>query len=168
MSTRITVSTEVENHTTRRADPSDNWDIGDESGSVTNVTAWLSEDELDTYWTESLCQDLPDHIGVGSTVFAVVVDYSSGCTFGRTGATGQVLNVFDNAEEASKLAEAALAEDDYSFTYNEIEYRRSWVGYFEQLQSLDVWEITVRSGPQNRFYTSYASEERTHGRKVGK
>lgn len=153
--TKIVVTTEVENHVTRVADSDDQWDIGDEEGSVTNVIAYETE-ELQNYYGDSFGKEMD--VEVGGTVYAVVVDYSSGCTFGRTGAQGKVLDVFTDPKEAEDLANAALKPDgyreewggrkvakyDYSFKHNGQEYYRAWVGYFEDLQDLSVWEVQVR------------------------
>lgn len=160
--TFVVVTTEVENRTTRRRDPEDRWDIGDEEGRVTNVTGHVVT-ELQNYYGDSHGKDIPD-LRVGDVVYAVVADYSSGCTFGRTGAQGKVLDFFTDRDEAQALATAALKKDgnrkdwggnnipyfEYSFEFNGVEYSRDWVGYFEDLQSLDVWQVTVRAN----FYQS--------------
>lgn len=153
--TNIVVTTEVENHRTRSPDPNDGWDIGDEEGSVTNVTAYVV-DSLDHYYGDSYGKELD--VEAGGTVYAVVADYSSGCTFGRTGAQGKVLNVYTDPLDAEALAAAALRPEsyverygqkvpqfDYEFTFEGQDYWRSWVGYFEDLQDLSVWEVQVRS-----------------------
>jgi hypothetical protein len=153
--TKVVVTTELENHVTRRSDPDDRWDIGDEEGCVSNVIAYETE-ELQNYYGDSFGKELD--VEVGGIVYAVVVDYSSGCTFGRTGAQGKVLDVFTDPKEAEALAEAALKPDgyrkdwgdrqvptfDFSFEHNGQEYYRDWVGYFEDLQDLSVWEVQVR------------------------
>jgi hypothetical protein len=41
--------------------------------------------------------------------------------------------------------------DKYSFEYNGESYSRSWVGYFERLQEITVWELVVRRNPADPF-----------------
>ncbi len=146
--TVVEFSTSVKDYQTREPDPSDSWDIGDVDGYVDNVTARPS-DELQPYYACSLGKEFPDSVGPGSTLYVVVADYTSGCTFGRTGAQGQVLDAFEDPQEAQALAEAARATTEYNFTYEGVTYRADWMGYFESLSSLDIWEVTV-----NKSYPS--------------
>lgn len=148
---KIVVSAETEVHTTRCADPTDPWDNGDTAGSVSNVQAFLDRHD-GRYYGDSVARDLD--VQIGETVYAVVADYESGSTFGRSGGHAQVLDVFTTLPEAEALLEAAEAppasddySDKYSFTYNGEQYSRSWVGYFERLNSLDIWDIQVREAP---------------------
>lgn len=141
--TKVVVTTSVKDYVTRERDPNDDWDIGDVDGHVDNVSGAIV-DELQTYYGCSLGKEFPDHVKVGTRLYAVVADYTSGCTFGRTGAQGQVLDAFETVEEAMALATVAKAvENDYSFDHNGHTYRADWVGYFEHLQNLDVWEIIL-------------------------
>lgn len=96
--TNIVVTTEVETWTTRRADPNDRWDNGDTAGRVTNVAAWIEEDARHAYFGSSLSKEFPDDVTVGTTLYAVVADYSSGCTFGRDGGHSSVVDVFTSSE----------------------------------------------------------------------
>jgi hypothetical protein len=154
--TNIVVTTEVETWQTRPADPNDSWDQGDTDGRVTNVTAWVEEDAKYSYFGDSLSKEFPDDVTVGTTLYAVVADYSSGSTFGRDGGYSKVLDVFTSSEEAEALYQAAMADpadsrwdSKYSFTYNGKNYYRDWVGYFESLNSLDVWQIVVQGRASN-------------------
>lgn len=140
--TYVVVGTEVSSYMTRQPDPTDDWDCGDTEGHVENVTATLVQ-ELQPYYGDSLGKEFPDHVGVGTTLYAVVADYTDGCTFGRTGCQGKVVDVFEDPDEAAALARVAHATTDYSFTHNGKEYSANWVGYFEHLQALDVWAIVV-------------------------
>lgn len=154
--TRVVVTAETRTWETRPADPSDSWDNGDTAGEVTNVVAFMERAEAH-YYGESHGKDLGD-VEIGDTVYAVVADYESGCTFGRDGGHATVLDFFTDPAEAKALAAAALKPDgqverwaghmvdqfDYSFTHNGQSYYRSWVGYFESLNSLDVWECRIK------------------------
>lgn len=150
--TKIVISAETETHVTRDPDPDDGWDNGDTAGRVSNVMAYVETRE-NHYYGESACVDLD--VPEGGTVYAVVADYESGSTFGRSGGHASVLDAFATFEEAEALVTAALAvpeKDDYSkygFTHNGKDYHRSWLGYFESLQSLDIWDITVRRHPSD-------------------
>lgn len=154
----VIVSAETEQWTTRPADPSDRWDTGDTRGQVKNVIAFLDPRQTEGYRGGESCARHLEGVKPGDTVFAVVADYESGSTFGRDGGYAQVLDVFTTQEEAGALLQAArkLPESEsyaskYSFTHNGREYHRSWVGYFEQLQELAVWEIVVRARAADPF-----------------
>lgn len=155
----IQISTEVETWTERERDPEDEWDAGDTGGRVSNVTAWILHDAFEErghYHNDSIVRELP--VEAGDKIYAVVADYSSGNTFGRDGGYAQVLNAFASMDDALALQARALEtrsddrwrEDyDYDFTFNGHEYRRAWAGYFEQLNSLDIWELIVQSRAVN-------------------
>jgi hypothetical protein len=158
---KISVSAETESWDTRPA-ANDGWDNGDTAGRVSEVVAFV-ETKPDVYGTgDSRTKDM-DGVGAGDTVWAVVADYESGSTFGRSGGHAQVLDMFTTLEEAEGLLAAAQAEpekdaegrvawsDLYSFEYNGESYSRSWVGYFERLQEITVWELVVRRNPADPF-----------------
>jgi hypothetical protein len=153
--TKIVISAETETHVTRHPDPDDEWDSGDTDGHVSNVIAYV-ETRNNHYYGSSECVELD--VTVGGTVYAVVADYDSGSTFGRDGGHAQVLDAFATMEEAEALMAAAAAtpeKDDfisrYSFTHNGKDYSRSWVGHFESLNRLDIWDVIVRQNPADPF-----------------
>ena len=120
---------------------------GSTNGRVTNVTAAVSarESTARQYGGESLVKEMPD-VGPGDTVYVVVVGYTSGDTFGRDGGHTAVLDAFTDADAAEELMKAA-ADDmgrDYKMTHNGVEYYCPWVGYFENMEEINVWEVTVR------------------------
>lgn len=154
----IQISTEVETWVDREKDPEDEWDAGDTGGRVSNVTAWVSEETKESGWyhNDSIIRELP--VEAGDKIYAVVADYSSGSTFGRDGGYAQVLDAFVSMDDALALQSAALEtrstdswrqDYDYDFTFNGSEYSRAWAGYFEQLNSLDVWELIVQNRAVN-------------------
>jgi hypothetical protein len=146
-------------------------------GRVTNVWASYSESEPRT-WSDSIVIEEPKNFN--GTLFAVVADYSSGDTFGRDGGYAQILDAFADNETAEALAKAALKQapsndwrDQYNFTFNGKEYHKSWEGYFECLNALDVWEIQVRKYPVDPFRDKEEDDDTDFsavkpGRKVGK
>jgi hypothetical protein len=150
---KIIVSTDTETWTSRCADPDDEWDSGDTDGRVSDVTAFEDRSGKEHYsYGDSLRKELD--VKLGDLVYAVVADYSSGSTFGRSGGHSKVMDVFATEEEADSLAEAAKAppasarfQDRYNFTHNGTNYSRAWVGHFESLNSLDVWAVNVRRDP---------------------
>lgn len=169
----VVVSAETENWVAREPDPNDSWDNGDTGGRVSNVFAFVTDLRSPQYGA-SHGKDLD--VQPGDTVYAVVADYESGCTFGRDGGHAQVLDVFTTGTEAKALAEAAMKPDTtetrwgekvkvcgYNFTHDGVEYSRAWVGYFEDLQSLDVWQLTVKRAPKDPW-----SEDPKPGYKVGR
>jgi hypothetical protein len=163
--TKILISAETRTWTTRPRDESDSWDNGDTAGEVSNVWACVEDQAEQHYYGESEVVEL--NVQAGDTIFAVVADYESGCTFGRDGGHAQILDAFLSSNEANACASAAMnvnANDAHSFTYNGKGYYKAWVGYFESLNSLDVWEIRVRGEYQN-FLTP--GTQRSYGYKRG-
>ncbi len=172
--TRIVVSAETRTWTTRPADPEDSWDNGDSAGEVSNVVAYVEATET-SYYGDSHGKDIPG-AQLGSTVYAVVADYESGSTFGRDGGHASVLDFFATAQEARDLAEAALKPDgkedrygrsvdrfEYSFEHNGVTYHRAWVGYFESLNTLDVWECRIKGQAKDPW-----SDDPNPGFRVGR
>ncbi|AVD99299.1 hypothetical protein SEA_BILLNYE_116 [Streptomyces phage BillNye] len=80
----------------------------------------------------------------GDTVYAVIVRYSTGDTFGREEGLAICLDVFTDADKAEELAKAAREVDEFRMTVNGVEYYVSWVGYFEHLEDVVVEELVVR------------------------
>lgn len=149
--TKVLVVSEVESWSTRGRDPNDEWDQGDSAGHVSNVYAKLPKEDDDYYYSgDSLTKNFEENLRPGIMLYAVVADYESGSTFGRSGGYAQVLDVFLDKADADALASRAVVSvdggDRYSFTWRGKEYFRSWEGYFERLQSLDVWECAIRGG----------------------
>lgn len=171
---KIVVTAETEEWSTRERDPNDEWDIGDTDGRVSNVVAYVDSINEHFYYGASAGKEID--ATAGDTVYAVVADYNSGCTFGQSGGHADVLDFFVSNEEAEALAEAALKPDgkedrygrtenryDYSFTFGGREYSRAWVGYFESLNSLDVWQVVVKSQPKDPW-----ADDMNPGYKVGR
>lgn len=143
----ILVGAETESWNYSQSEEPDYEDMG---GAVVNVWATPNTTGFSA-GSESLIVSLED-VGIGDYIYAVVADYLSGDTFGRNTIHSQVLDAFATQEEAEDLIEAeqlnreATAEwTNYSFTFNHNgkEYRRYWEGYFETLNSLDVWKVKV-------------------------
>jgi hypothetical protein len=100
--------------------------------------------------------DLPvEEKWYGDSVFeidTVVVDYSTGDTFGRDGGYYQVLDVFEDPNQAQELKRLAEAyTHDYGkrvqqsqLTYLGKKYYAGWLGYFECVNEIAVWECDVR------------------------
>lgn len=149
---RIEFSTEVE--TWQEEGPDQDYLNGEPyswrgatNGRVTNVTASLSARDLPyaRYSGESLVKEMPD-VGPGDTVYVVVVGYTSGDTFGRDGGHTAVVDAFTEANAAEDLMEAVADNKDgaYQMTHNGVEYYCPWVGYFEHMEEVNVWEVVVR------------------------
>lgn len=146
--TNILIDTETRTWTTRARDESDGWDNGDTAGEVSNVTARITGREPTDYGYDSKVVDLPAE--PGDTIFAVVADYESGSTFGRSGGYAAVVDAFTSKEKAYELAEEASSKTGgYEFSFEGRDYYRSWKGYFESLNSMDVWELTVGGADLN-------------------
>ncbi len=76
------------------------------------------------------------------TVYAVLVRYYDGDTFGSTRGYHKFVGVFDNRKEAEQKRDA------FKGAYNDDNQRRydgnSWTGYFAGLESCEVEELEVR------------------------
>lgn len=81
--------------------------------------------------------------------FAVVAIYSTGDTFGRESGATQLLDVFDNFEDALALSSEAkcwnarfldTSGSVYKWEYevNGRTYRPNWLGYFEHLDQIAI------------------------------
>lgn len=143
----IRISVETQTWETRPADPTDEWDCGDEAGRVSDVYAlYIGDKEPDdiTYRSE----DFPAIARPGQYIYVVVVDYESGNTFGRAGGYYQVLDIFRSIEEASELALAAervqRGDMSFQFSFKDQTYYVSWTGYFESLNEVKVWCVMVK------------------------
>lgn len=127
---------------------------GSTNGRVTNVTAAESGREAAhrNYGSESLVKDMPD-VAPGDTLYVVVVGYTSGDTFGRDGGHTAVLDAFTDTDAAEDLMDqAAENRSDYKMVHNGTEYYCPWVGYFENMEEINVWEVVVRKTHQySRF-----------------
>jgi hypothetical protein len=80
----------------------------------------------------------------GDVVFAVVVRYATGDTFGRDGGQTTVMDVFTDAHKATGLYQACQSEKDFSLTFEGKQYYVAWNGYFETLESVDIQTLVVR------------------------
>jgi hypothetical protein len=87
----------------------------------------------------------------GDTVYVVVVTYEDGDTFGRSYGNICVVDVFENEEEAEKIASIIYGDEKKSDKDDifDKKVKRSfkgyapWVGYFERLQSVDVFPFVI-------------------------
>lgn len=136
---------------------------GSEGGSCTNVTAAVAQDQSKTpafgYCTAS--KDLP--VQPGDTVYVVVATYTTGDTFGSDGGQTQILDAFVDPDEAAELAGVAKEADQYSFEHNGQNYRPAWIGYFEHLDDMSVWEVVVKNHHNyTRFGDASYSFKRGH------
>jgi hypothetical protein len=150
--TDIVVSTEVETWPTKP--PSQEYLDGEPyaargatDGRVTNVMAWV-ETNVRHYYGDSHCKDLPG-AQPGTTIYAVVADYSTGSTFGRDGGQSNVLDFFLDPDKAEALRQTAAGTRDYSFEFEDTVYSASWMGYFEDLNDISVWEVVIQPGPND-------------------
>lgn len=166
--TRIVVSASVSTREVSAPDPHDSWSRADTDGEITNVIAYVDQ-RSNSYYGSSHCTELD--VKPGGTVYAVVADYETGDSFGRDGCQAQVLDAFLTEKEAEGLVDAARNVPDtpgierYGFTYNGREYSRSWVGYFERLKDITIWECTVREHPADPFRVRKGTD--TYSRRQG-
>jgi hypothetical protein len=129
---------------------------GETGTDLNNVTAALSSDQdpaniRDSDWGESLTKDMPG-VGAGDLVHVVVVVYQSGDTFGLDGGHTKVLDAFTDVGEAAALRVAVRAhgKSDFRMKHNGQEYYCPWAGYFEHVESIHVWGVTVKAHHEYR------------------
>lgn len=116
---------------------------GSTGGRVSNVIAFIEATEKpQPYYGDSAGKVMD--VLPGDVVYAVVAGYSTGDTFGREGGQAKVVDFFQDPDEAERLFEAAKADNDYQFEFEGTTYYRPWVGYFENLDTLEIWTCRVR------------------------
>jgi len=84
----------------------------------------------------------------GDTLWVIVAVYSSGDSFGSTnGGCVDVISINKDVEVAQRNLKAATAAPDGEFAVIELDdgtthqYYRPWSGYFESLDSLQIYEM---------------------------
>lgn len=148
---KVVVSTEVETYQVQgpesdylRGEPYSY--RGETGGAVTNVVAYLESAER-SYYGDGHGKEI-EGAKRGDTVYAVVVEYTTGDTFGRDGGQSKVLDVFTDPKEAADLAQRAedhdYSTDGFGFEHNGVDYYTPWCGYFESLDKIEVWEAQIR------------------------
>ncbi len=83
----------------------------------------------------------------GDTVYAVIVRYSTGDTFGREEGLAICVDVFTDEAKADALAEVIRdhgSDGEFRINHEGVEYYCSWVGYFESLEDVLVETLVVR------------------------
>jgi len=149
---RVKIVVETSSYNIGGEDPDDSWSRDSTHGQVDNVYAVQTTDALqDSYYSNPVKEF---DVDLGDNVYAVVVDYESGDTFGRDGGYYQVVDAFDNTEDADVLLALTRAYDtdnggrNRGYTnvleYKGVQYYAGWKGYFECTQSIDIWECPVR------------------------
>ena len=150
----VQVVAETDTWQTRKPDKTDEWDRGDTDGRVENVWAELVLDKKANNWYNSELTKELDDVKPGDTVYAVVVDYASGDTFGRSGGYAQIMDVFKTFEEAEGLYRECTAHQELGrerpitqgVSYGGQDYYVAWDGFFESVNSMEVWHLVVRGG----------------------
>jgi hypothetical protein len=84
-------------------------------------------------------------------VWAVIVEYSSGDTFGHSSGNTTVVGVYDDGVVASIVK--GMIEDDYKNNYDSYQelkveghpdiYTYTWKGYFESLENIHVERVHI-------------------------
>lgn len=147
----VRVEVETDSWEAREADSSDSWDRGDTEGHVAGVVAFELKDAKRPHVGTGSCGEKELPVRVGSRVWAVVAQYSTGDTFGRDGGQAQLLDVFASEDEAEGLLKAceewnAKPSEGWiqaPFEYAGTAYYTAWTGYFESLDWIRVWPVVV-------------------------
>ena len=140
---RFVVSLGINNFQSRRPDPSNRWDRGDEDGYLAGIYARpLRDYEIQRNPYKYLQKESysPEWESVeGDYVSVVYALYTTGNSFGRGGLQGCILGVFpiSQMEEAKSTLERAEKNpgDEYF----------PWMGYFEELRGISLQIVRVTS-----------------------
>lgn len=91
---------------------------------------------------------VPDWKDGTDTIHAVIVHYSTGDTFGRSEGCIDIPIAFVSVEEANKVAKEINCFDKKSkneqFQDSKYGFFKSWTGYFEYLEGVEVKKLTLR------------------------
>lgn len=143
----ISIHVETERWVTREIDPDDDWDQGSSDGSITGVAAVYREEGSDRGFRGMGWGDGNYDIDAqpGDIVYTVIAKYGTGNTFGSEGCQISVMDVFTNSKDAEKLYYGLKDVSDYQVTVEGRDYYIPWVGYFEWIQSLDIYTLVVQT-----------------------
>lgn len=148
----IQVIVETTEYETSEPDPEDSWDRANTQMEVVGVSAIKTSKRIEIdkrgWYGVDVFDVEPNEQGF---VYAVIARYSTGDTFGRDDGRVQVMDVFDNNENAAALTEAlecsgtdkSQAVVDFELNHAGREYYLPWVGHFEHLENVDVHPLRV-------------------------
>jgi len=147
----IQIIVETREYETSEPDPEDSWDRADTAMEVVGVAAIKVNGRVEVrrgwYGNDTFDVEPNEH----DLVYAVIARYSAGDTFGRDTGRVQVMDVFDNNEDAAALTEALEGSEhdksqavvDFELKHGGRDYYLPWVGYFERLENVDVHPLRV-------------------------
>lgn len=119
----------------REPDPSDKWDRGDMYQEYGGIEVYYSKDNACLgYITNTLEADFD--VKPGDVVFVVVVQYSTGDTFGRSDGQIHIYKIFNKYDEAADVQSKILNGEISDYV---------WTGYFEHLEDVYVETEVVRA-----------------------
>ena len=143
----LNIEVDVNRWSTGGYDPDDRWSRDSTDGEIRNVYCIGGESGGNSYWQEAFNLD----VDFGDEVFAVVVEYDTGDTFGNDGCQTEVMDVFAFEEEAIALRNFLNSvpkshDKTYEFYeyFNGKKYHIPWRGYFESLTYIHIFPLTVR------------------------
>jgi hypothetical protein len=100
-------------------------------------------------------EPLPSGVSRGDVVFAIIANYSTGDSFGMAERGDYdvvcIVKYLDKAKEILKILKTPALSNDFDarlvkFTLDndsEVAYHRPWLGYFESLDSLEIYPIIL-------------------------
>jgi hypothetical protein len=93
--------------------------------------------------------EVPDWKNGTDTVYAILVHYSTGDTFGRTEGCIDIPIAFVSVEEANKVAKEINSFDKRSNTDDQLRdpkygFYKGWTGYFESMTGVEVKKLTLQ------------------------
>jgi hypothetical protein len=97
---------------------------------------------------------VPDWKDDADAIYAVVVHYSTGDTFGRSEGCIDIPIAFVNLDEANKVAKEIDSFDyrteknsKHQFQDEKYGFHKCWTGYFETLNGVEVKKLTSQGTP---------------------
>lgn len=146
---KIRIFRESHEFVTQPGDPNDRWDR-DNTRSVHLVQPFFEVVEREGHPYDLSISFDPDPEKPYFLVYAI---YSTGDSFGfDEDREIEFFDLFDNYEAAAGLANAlrerteSRDSNDYDFqiTYNDVRYHIPWLGYFEELSTLQVLPVHMK------------------------
>jgi hypothetical protein len=144
-------------------DPNDKWDRPNTTTSFHGIQI-SKENYQYQYNLHTIDRNDYDH-----AAYVVLVKYNSGDTFGHDSGLVDILEVFNNQEDAVEFAIVAEKTDDpknpsilihnSTFKYKDKEYYRPWVGYFNSLDYIWVYELSLSNFPKTENLSASVSDE---------
>lgn len=128
---------------TRERSTDDEWDRGDSATDWTFDGVRLLRDDQDYSVDENFLTK--DDFVAGDTIYLVIAVWSTGDSFGHDeGACSEVFGAFKTNAEAEDFARVLASKEKITVEGSYYSLYRPWDGYFEHLNSIEVYPFVVQ------------------------